>query len=264
MAIVCKELKLVYIQVPGTGCSVVSRVLRNQFGAEELGRKHNDVPELLQQGLLTEADLDKYLVVANVRNPYDRLVTYYQRLQGDWTDDYLEWAYRNLELRRQRDNLSDETYQRRRAKLARHEVRMRRRSRILRLVGFNLWLQVTLIRWRLQERKSMPVAEGRWFTNNLFPMLDRVDLVLRQERLEAALNGMLDRVGVSERVALPSKNLTPGKKPYTAYYNGLSRWLMNRFYQPELDFFGYGFGEVTGHDACLVLSRHQLLQSEAV
>lgn len=105
MAILCEDLGLLYIQVPATGCSIVGKVLRKQFGGVDIGRKHDDVPRLLAQGHLSESALKRFCIVANVRNPFDRLVTYYQRLNGAWIDEYFAFRRRRLERLREREEL---------------------------------------------------------------------------------------------------------------------------------------------------------------
>lgn len=98
MAIICRELRLLFIMVPGTGCSVFGNTLLSDFGGEWLPeqdlvidgmgvhpRKHNSVQQLVRDGLLSPEDRDSYLVAANIRNPFDRLVTYYQRIAGNWS-----------------------------------------------------------------------------------------------------------------------------------------------------------------------------------
>ena len=84
MAIVCKELGIIYIQVPGTGCSVVGEILAKRFGGCEIGRKHNTIDELISERLLEKGYIESCLVVANIRHPLDVWATYYQRYIGDW------------------------------------------------------------------------------------------------------------------------------------------------------------------------------------
>src|SRR5690606_23489876 len=99
MAIICRDHRLLFIMVPGTGCSVVGNLLIEEFGGEwipssniivdnriAVQRKHSRLPELIRTGLLTPEEVEEYLVFATVRNPFDRLVTYYQRLIGPWVE----------------------------------------------------------------------------------------------------------------------------------------------------------------------------------
>ena len=94
MAIFCPDLNLLFIMVPGTGCSVVGNVLARDFGGQFLPaqdimengkvihqRKHNTVQQIISDGLLEPQRIKQLLVVATVRNPFDHFVTYFQRLK---------------------------------------------------------------------------------------------------------------------------------------------------------------------------------------
>ena len=47
MAIICRDYKLLFIQVPATGCSSVSKVLIEQLGGEKLPKKVAELKFLL-------------------------------------------------------------------------------------------------------------------------------------------------------------------------------------------------------------------------
>ena len=258
MAVICKDLKLLYIQVPGTGCSVVGKRLRDRFGGEDLGRKHNDVPELIQKGLVSEEVLRDYLVVANVRNPFDRMVTYYQRLNGPGQEEYLAWVRRDLARQRARGGVTEKEYRQRMAARPGIEVRKRRRAWLIRRFGFNPWLLITLLRWHLRNGRRGGGEHELRFTYHLFPMIQRVDVVLKQERLEEALNAVLQQVGVKEPTELPSKNITKGKKPYATYYTNFTRLLMGRLCRRELAFMGYTFEGDSSGEAVIHLTDKRL------
>ncbi|QXD16185.1 hypothetical protein GQ464_004320 [Rhodocaloribacter litoris] len=240
MAILCRNLNLLYVQVPATGCSVVGQILKKQFDGEDVGRKHDDVPRLLASGVLSSSEVERLLVVANVRNPFDRLVTYYQRLNGVWIDEYFAFRRRDLERRRQREGLSEADVEREQQRIEREEKRKRRRVRIIRGIGFNTWVVWAVLRRRLGDRKPVH-SDGPRFLNHLFPMLEKVNVVLRQEQLEVGLNAVLQHQGVTGPVHLPRKNLTPGKRAYTEYYNTFSRRLIEHLYAAELEYMGYTF-----------------------
>ncbi|WP_456426739.1 sulfotransferase family 2 domain-containing protein [Rhodocaloribacter sp.] len=169
MAILCENLGLLYIQVPATGCSVVGKVLREQFGGVDIGRKHDDVPRLLAQGHLSESALKRFCIVANVRNPFDRLVTYYQRLNGAWIDEYFAFRRRRLERLREREELDDAAYRKTQEDISREEQRKHRRVRIIKGVGFNAWVVSSILRWRMRDRSKTVSGPHRYF-HHLFPI----------------------------------------------------------------------------------------------
>ena len=124
MAILCSEHDLLYIQVPATGSSVVAQVLRDELGGEQVPERsirrngqvvvsgpHCTVPELVAHDVLTREEIDSCLVVATVRNPFDRWATYYQRRAGeDWIEYSMGSLRRQLEREHDAYGLSDEEY----------------------------------------------------------------------------------------------------------------------------------------------------------
>lgn len=250
MAILCKDLGLLYIMVPGTGCSVLGNVLLRQFGGSYLPerdivqngrivhqRKHNTVPQILRDGLITQTELESLLVVANVRNPFDRLVTYYQRLAGDWTE-YAHGVQRRL-IERERQAMGEAEYAER-VKL--HERRMRRqqqRQRMIHRIGFNPWVLGTIARWCARDAIAPPYLRINR-REMLFPMLEGVDVVIRNEQLQEDVAALLETLGTG-KVEIPRKNVTQGKRPYTSYYSGFTRGVLSLLYRNQLSEFGYTF-----------------------
>ena len=87
MAVICRDLKLLFIMTPRTACSAVGLMLREELGGEwfppapmrdakgaiDVRQKHATLDELLDADLLTDEDRDRMLVFAGVRNPFERL-----------------------------------------------------------------------------------------------------------------------------------------------------------------------------------------------
>lgn len=262
MAIVCRDHKLLFVMVPGTGCSVVGKALQEKldgrFLPEQplrrnrhtvLARKHNTVPELAEHDLLREETRDEYLVFASVRNPFDRWVTYYQRYAGDWLEEYEGVARRRIERERKTFDLREEEVCRRRQQLRDRLRRLRWRRRIIRLLRFDGWMITTLIRWAWDERGG----RGN-IARYGFPMLDGVDVAIRQERLNEGLNRILEHRGIDVRIDLPRKNTTGGKTSYTEYYSGPTRQLAEALLGEEMDTFGYTFDGVADDQPVVWLS----------
>lgn len=268
MAIICRKHKLLFIMVPGTGCSVVGKALQEQLGGTFLpeqplrrnghtvvSRKHNTVPELTEHGLLSEEERRDYLIFASVRNPFDRWVTYYQRYEGDWLDYYEGVSRRQIERDRETLDLSDEEVERRRKQHERRFRKLRRRQQIIGALGFNVWMTGTLIRWALDSEKGTRGDISRY----AFPMLDGVDLAIRQERLNDGLNRVLEIAEVDCRINLPKKNETSGKKTYTEYYSWTTRKIGEILLGQQMDKFGYEFNEVSEEDPIVKINREKLL-----
>ena len=242
--------------VPGTGCSVIGNALIESLGGRWIperdvvansrvihGRKHNTVRQLIADGYLTREESDDLLVFAAVRNPFDRFVTYYQRLVGEWTDDYFAWTLRDLE--RERPSMTEEEYAERLLQRERMIERKRKRQSIIRRLGFNNWLKVSLLRHRFHPRTNNGRKASKEFA---FPMLDGADVAIRYEYLEAGLNEVLKRAGVLERISLPLKNVTPGKRAHSEYYSRSTRLMAEAILRRDLEFFSYDFEGPTAHD----------------
>ncbi len=244
VAIICRDLGLLFVMVPGTGCSVVGNELTARCGGEFIpmhdmvqggkiihDRKHNTVSQLLQDSCLTEEELGKLLVVATVRNPLDSFVTYYQRAVGDWTD-----YSQGVQVRQVQRDLAkgviaeDEAESWVQAIEVRHQKRSKRK-RLLKLVGFSAWVMAQALRYRFLSGYR------------LFQMLDDVDVAICYEHLEDGVNQVLKAVGYDgARVCLPRKNVTPGKRPFLEYYGALSKRFVCSVLHSELSRFGYPDG----------------------
>jgi hypothetical protein len=235
--------------VPGTGCSVVGKALQKKLGGSflpdepicrngnRLERKHNTIPQLLKHGLLTKEEYEEYCVFASVRNPFDRWVTYYQRFEGDWVDYYEGFSRRQIERDRDKFNMSGEEVERR---LESHKSRfkkLRRRQRVIRALGFNAWMMGTFLRWALDKSKG---KVGN-ITRHAFPMLDGVDIAIRQEQLSEGLNRVLEIANIDCQVKLPKKNTTSGKQPYQKYYAWPTRQIGMFLIGNEMKRIGYNF-----------------------
>ena len=265
MAIICRDHRLLFIMVPGTGCSVVGNLLIERFGGEWLPeetirrnghvvvqRKHNSLDDILNHGLLSRNEVKDYLVCATIRNPFDRWVTYYQRYVGEWIDSYHGYVTRRLSRLE-----SKVDFDRSRLEIEKkaHELEMerhRKRRQIIRAMGFNPWMTGTLMRWYWAGRKAgydeplLPYA---------FPMLTGVDVAMRQEQLEESLNHVLRMVGIQSRVQLPRKNITEGKKHYTEYWSAPTRYLGEKMLGTLPQRFGYRFEGVSSTQPVVELNE---------
>ena len=99
MAVLCRELGLLFLCVPKTGSTAVSTVLRKQFGGvwvpqkhiwDAAGQKivvdykHSRVSDLVAHGILSESDLAGLTVAAVTRNPFDWVVSRYVFQRKTW------------------------------------------------------------------------------------------------------------------------------------------------------------------------------------
>ena len=118
-----------------------------------------------------------------------------------------------------------------------------RRQKILRVVGFNSWLLYSQLQLWLRSLIRRDVSYRHALSKIMFPMLDGVNLAMRQENLEEAFVAFQkDYLQSKHPLALPEKNVTPNKRPYESYYNRFSRWWFPMIIRKELLVFGYSFG----------------------
>lgn len=251
MAILCSEHDLLYIRVPATGSSVVAQVLQEELDGERVPEQsirqngemvmsgpHCTVPELVAHDVLSRGGISSVMVVANVRNPFDRWATYFQRRAGEeWIEHLSEVLRRQLDRDRDAYDLSVKEYKRRRKAIDRREQNQKRKGRLMRLIGFNNWMKYTLLQWGW----SGALGNGRGLGEYAFPMLNGVDVAIRQEQLNEGLNRVLEIAGAGTRLELPEENTTSGKKPYTEYYSWSTRVLVERVLAAQLEKFGYDF-----------------------
>lgn len=228
--------------VPATACSVTGNYLIERHNAVflpsqdvirgghlVLEKKHNSIPQLLKHGLISNDVKEDFLVFATVRNPFDRMVSYYQRMAGGWSDYQKEFSKRKYE--RLKKDLTKEQLLAWKTINDKKQKNNDRRTKVVRIIGFNAWFIGTLIRWKIQY-----YLYGDSFSRKIFPLLDGVDTVVRYEQLEKELSQLLN-----EDVALPIRNKTHGKTDYRLYYNRFSRFIGSALMRKDLAKQNYSF-----------------------
>jgi Sulfotransferase family len=258
MAIICRDYKLLFIQVPATGCSSVSEVLIDKLGGEKLprsdmmlagkykliGEKHNTLKQLVEFNLISPEQLKSYLIFGTVRNPFDRFASAYQRYLSSWWEQMIESDDPNCPA-----NRVGEVYRERYVKHVQKQIQLAREE------GFEKWLSRKIL---LPQRLDRRVKSGlkHWFKkqpllltkkavkmNIAYPFIEGVDQVIRYEHLEQDFNQILSQVGVTEYIPIPHTNKTPGKKSYQAQYSPEARAIVEQELAKELAVFNYTFEE---------------------
>ena len=118
MAVLCRDKKLLFILNPRTGSSALGDHLIKEFGGEWLPKetiyindnqikiepKHNTIQKLLDFDLITSKELSEYLVFTSVANPYDSLLTLYNKYRyryNEWRKEgrpFLQNAHAEKEI----------------------------------------------------------------------------------------------------------------------------------------------------------------------
>lgn len=223
MAIICRQNGLLVLQTPHTGSSSLGRALRQQLGCDALladylrddagrvvlRRKHQTLAELLAAGVITPDERSRLVVAAGVRNPFDIVFTEYARgFHGEEVEDEGD-----LEVA-ERD-LSAQGFER-------FVKRRYAPGLVLRIAG---------------RRGKVPAdyAEG-------------VDFLIRFEQMQADLDDVLRRAGVTQRVEIPHVNVTSARRgrSYRDYITPVARAIIEEAWALQLERWGYRDGDGDG------------------
>jgi hypothetical protein len=233
MALLARDLGLLFIMAPHTGCTAIGEVLRERFGAEfipsddVLGpdgrviipRKHTRLPQLFEAGLLTPADRAGLLVACGVRNPFDEEVSHFKQ--------------REREFRARRDDPDQ-----------RRKLTGGRAPRELADIDFETWLKRRYVgSWLSRLLGRRPKRPPDW--------ADGADVLIRFERLQADFDILMARLGVSDHVEVPVVNPTGvrRKRPYQEFYTPRARAIVEDVFADRLRLYGYAFEPASRSDA---------------
>lgn len=274
MAIICRDYKLLFIQVPATGCSSVSEVLIEKLGGEKLpqkdimlagkyklvGEKHNTLQQLVGFNLISQQELKSYLTFGTVRNPFDRFASAYQRYIGSWWEQVIQSD----------DDLDDPTNRSGKAYPEKYVKHVEKQIQLARQEGFEKWLsRKILLPQRLDRRvkfgfkhwfrkQSLLLTKNSLKMNIAYPFIEGVDQVIRYERLEPDFNQILSQAGVAEYIPIPHTNKTPGKKSYQTQYSPKARAIVEQELAKELATFEYTFDDPVNKEKTLFTKSYQL------
>ena len=223
MAVLCRDLGLLFVLNPATGSTAIGNLLREKYGGEwipgddtpSVRKKHSTLRELLDAGLVSADERRRFCVVTSVRNPYDRLVSIYAKRAGarpERVADPDSWLYGPKGRGR-----ADEVHW-----IQEHSFSAWIRRRFLR----NWLLRVVLGR--------APSVYGRF--------VDGVDVVLRFERLQEDFDAVIRSLGGTPS-EIPRVNVSTARGPlhYRDEYDLLSRTLVRIGQRTDLARFGYSF-----------------------
>ena len=222
MAILCRDIGLLFLQAPHTGSTSLGTLLREDFGGvklleervrDERGRvvlrqKHQTLGQLLEGGLVTPEERAELLVVVGVRNPYDLVLTEYARNREAGTISATQRLLRRLPGVSADFSAPD---------FERFVVRRYTPNALYRALG----------------RK--PMAPVDWTAG--------ADHVIRFEAMQEGLDEALRKVGVTDPHPLPHRNPTTSRRDrdYRTIYTLRAREIVSAAYARELRQHGYVF-----------------------
>ena len=204
--IVSDRHRYVFIELPRTGSSAISRELRQSYDGRPFLRKHSTYREFLAAA---RPEQRGYFAFSCIRNPLDDAVSRYFKYR---TDHRAHFSQKGHPGRRGLVGLRDRLIWR--------------------------WMQRREMDFPAFFRSVYVVPYDNWASESH----GSLDLVIRFEHLEADFAAALARLGIEPIRPLPVRNVTGGRRrDFAAYYTpetiGRAKWVFGPFMRR----WGYGF-----------------------
>ena len=237
MAIVCHNLKLIFIQMPNSGSTSIEKVLEENFDGEKVFfidssgnkvyKKHITLEELAKKKAFSPSIISGYVTAVSIRNPFDRVVSNFRRRLDPV---HFEDAFNN-------PNHPLYTTDQKILKMVSEDVALAKKEGFEGWVSKNYGYISRLQKWkRWVFQGAIPYGiEYQAFTEN-------INQILRyEEGIEDEFNKMLSSLGVNDYVKLKNFNPTKNPKKYTDYFTPKSRKIIENIYYRDLQKYGYSF-----------------------
>lgn len=221
MAIISREHGYLFVLNPRTGCTAIANgVLLPKLGGEWLPvedirsssgkllapQKHTTVAQLRKADLIDEEQLRDLFVFVGVRNPFDSLVSLYEKIRQSYVrhfDNPGHWMHNNPA-----------------------QVKL---MKIAAEDGFNAWI-----------RAKYPRSKARKPVMFQAPFMEAADFFIRFEHLQEDFAAALAKLGLAP-IEIPRINTTKRARDHRPYYDRRSRRRIERVFAPTFERFGYGF-----------------------
>ena len=194
--------KFIFIHIPKTGGTSIEKVFKKQI---KNNRKHLT---FFQYENELKSEIEKYFIFSVIRNPWDKLVSYWKYRQGkrhapidgkltrfdDWLKFISSLNLDDLHGKTEKSNIPD----------------------------FRMGLDLQF--------------------NSLINKQNKINVnLVRFENLQNDFNTICDKIGI-KRHHLPHKNKSRHKH-YTGYYNEKTKQIVAEKYAKDIEYFNYKFGE---------------------
>lgn len=204
--IVSRKNRYVYLQLPMTGCTAVGRELVENYDGEEVGRKHSRLAEFLKSA---NQDEREYFVFGNVRNPFDRIVSHFEKFRSDH-DGYLTGGHQSYTS----------------APILNYQLK---RYRYIQQSGATFSNYFRKFYKAIDPKLPPPILP-----------LDRAAKLLRFESLASDFHEAIEAVGLEPVRTLPVRNVTTKESAdYEQYYDAGCRKLAVAALGPWARHWGY-------------------------
>ena len=205
--IIGHEHKYLFVELPRTGSTAISRELCQQYGGERILRKHSTYFDFLK---VAEPEEREYFVFSTIRNPLDDAVSRYYKLRTNHNRRFTD-----PKKVQNRTNLAE-----------------RIESTLFRFVREND------VDFDAFFRRSYVLPYNNWATISR----DHYDYIIRFENLQDDFDHVLRLIGIEPKRRLPERNPTAKRKrDYAMYYSDETIPRAKRIFGPFMQIWDYEF-----------------------
>lgn len=205
--IISHTYKYVFVELPRTGSTAISRELRDLYDGQPILRKHATYQDFLKVASPIEKT---YFVFGGIRNPLDDAVSYYFKLKTN------------------------------------HKQKFTDPQKLSRRTGLVNWIDNTLFHFLQKTDADFSSFFLRWYVvpYNTWASLSHkeFDYVVKFEQLQQDFARVLELIGIEPQRPLPMINKTSGKeRTYAIYYTPAAIKRAKRVFGPYMEQWGYTF-----------------------
>lgn len=218
--IISHKHKYLFVELPRTGSTAISKELRECYDGARILRKHATYLEFLK---VASPEEKKYFAFSCIRNPLDDLVSQY-------------FKYRTNHKQRYTD-----------------PVKLQRRGKLVRTIDLLRFksIQRTDMDFATYFKRFHKIPYSNWsiLSHKQF------DFVIRFENLEKDFATVLELLGVEQKRPLPLVNRTGEKASFLSYYTLEIYEQARKVCGPFMKVWGYDFPAEWGDNSVPLLSQ---------
>jgi hypothetical protein len=205
--IISHTYKYLFVELPRTGSTAISRELCQQYDGQRILRKHSTYYDFLREATAAERE---YFVFSGIRNPLDDAVSRYFKLSTNHNQRFTD-----PRKTQRRSNLAERLESWLFGYVTRHDA------------DFETFF-----------RKSYVFPYNNWATMSR----QHYDYVIRFEHLQEDFECALRLIGIEPKRPLPLRNPTAKRRRnFAAYYSEKSIPRAKRIFGPFMRAWGYEF-----------------------
>jgi hypothetical protein len=223
--IISHKHKFLFVELPLTASTAISRELRANYGGEKILFKHATYQDFLRVANSQERE---YFVFSGLRNPLDKAVSHYFKYK---TDHHAQYS----------------------------QPQQHRGKKAFRFIT-DIYYQRARYRFISESGATFPVFFKKFYR---FPYSDwsivshkQFESIIRFENLQADFARTLDMIGASIVRPLPMGNKTAGKEGgFISYYTPEIIPLAKKVFGPYMEYWGYEFPDSWGPSRLSAVSK---------